>query len=119
MWRTECGKPKKYQSELMIMGETKMRKVLCLLLGALLIVSGCSEHFSDHCIDMSEEIASPPDTRENYHPALTPITDVAGECYCHVEDGAIVALTIVFFAGVFFLEGITAGYTGNGRETIY
>jgi hypothetical protein len=119
MWRTECGTPKKYQSEFLILEASKMRKVLCLLLGFQLIVSGCSEHISVHCIDMSEEIASPPDTRENYHPALTPITDVAGECYCHVEDGAIVALTIVFVIGVVIAQGMAAGYTGNGRETIY
>ena len=59
---------------------------------------------------MSEEIASPPDTRENYHPALTPITDVAGECYCHVEDAALVALgctvMIVFWIGVAVAQGM-------------
>ncbi len=83
-----------------------MKKVLCVLLGFLLIFSGCSEHLSDHCIELSAEIALPKELRENYHPVLTPITDVAGECYCHVEDAALVTLTIVFWIGVIFAQGM-------------
>ena len=83
-----------------------MRKVLCLLLGVLLIISGCSEHLSDHCIEMSGEISLPRELRENYHPVLTPITDVAGECYCHVEDAALVSLAIVFCIGVSFARAM-------------
>ena len=96
-----------------------MKKVICVLLCFQFIVSGCSEHLSDHCMVMSAETALPPEQRENYHPVLTPITDVAGECYCHVEDAAIVTLTTVFFVGWFFAQCMTEGYTGNGRVTIY
>jgi len=96
-----------------------MRKALSVLLAFLLVVSGCSEHLSDHCMVMSAEIALPSEQREKYHPALTPITDVAGECYCHVEDAAIVTLTAVFYAGWFFAQCMTEGYSGEGRETIY
>ena len=96
-----------------------MRKVFCVLLGFLLIVSGCSEHFSAHCQEMSAEIDLPTELRENYHPVITPVTDVAGECYCHVEDAAIVTLTTVFFVGWFFAQCMTEGYTGDGRETFY
>ena len=77
-----------------------MKKVLCVLLGFLLIVSGCSEHLSDHCIEMSGEIAAPAELRENYNPILTPITDIAGECYCHIEDAALVVLVIGLCIGV-------------------
>ena len=76
---------------------SKMRKVFCVFLGILLIVSGCSPHLSEHCQDISDEIDTYPDMRENYNPTLTPITDVAGECYCHVEDAVLVAI-------FFFLE---------------
>jgi hypothetical protein len=76
-----------------------MRQVFCVLLGFLLIVSGCSEHFSDHCIEMSGEIAAPTELRENYHPAINPITDIAGECLCQVEDAAFVSLMVVVWIG--------------------
>ena len=71
-----------------------MRKVCCVLLGCLLIVSGCSEHISAHCLNHSDEISLSPDLRNKYHPILTPITDVAGECYCQVEDASIIALAV-------------------------
>ena len=96
-----------------------MRKVICVLLGFQLLVSGCSEHLSDHCMELSAETALPAEGRENYHFAITPITDVAGECYCHVEDAAIVTLTTVFFVGWYLAQCMTEGYTGEGRETIY
>ena len=83
-----------------------MRKVLCLLLSCLLIVSGCSSHITDHCQNLSDEIASDQDMRENYHPVLTPITDVAGECYCHVEDAAILTLRIVIWIGWATIQGM-------------
>ena len=89
-----------------------MRKVICVLLGFLLIVSGCSEHISAHCLNHSEEISFPPDMRENYHPTLTLITDVTGECYCHVEDAAIVTVmipVIVVFAGIVLVAAIGGG----------
>ncbi|MEE8576063.1 MAG: hypothetical protein V3T31_02300 [candidate division Zixibacteria bacterium] len=89
-----------------------MRKVLCVLLGFLLIVSGCSEHISAHCLNHSDEISFPPDMRENYHPTLTPITDVAGECYCHVEDAAIVTVmapVIVVFLGIVVVAAVGGG----------
>ena len=76
-----------------------------MLLGVLLIVSGCSEHISGHCIEMSAEIALPTELRENYHPALTPITDIAGECYCHVENAAIATLTIGIVIGLLYMAG--------------
>ena len=96
-----------------------MRRVICVLLGFQLLVSGCSEHLSDHCMELSAETALPAEDRENYHFVITPITDVAGECYCHVEDAAIVTLTIVFFAGWFVVQGMAEGYKGYGRETFY
>ena len=81
-----------------------MRKVFCVFLGILLIVSGCSPHISAHCQNISDEIAYPLDMRENYNPILTPITDFTGECYCHVEDAAIVTVAatvmVVFWAMV-------------------
>ena len=66
------------------------KRVFCVFLGFLLAVSGCGEHFTRHCKDMSDEISTPPNMRVNYHPILTPITDFTGECYCHVEDAVIV-----------------------------
>jgi len=67
------------------------RKVFCVLLGLQLAVSGCcGQHFSGHRPDISEQIAADPNMRENYNPTLTPITDVAAECYCHVEDAALI-----------------------------
>ena len=89
-----------------------MRKVICVLLGFLLIVSGCSDHLSDHCIEMSGEIALPKELRENYLPVLTPITDIAGECYCQVEDAAFVSLMIVVWIGFGFLQGMAEGAPG-------
>ena len=89
-----------------------MRKVLCVLLGFQLFVYGCSEHISAHCLNHSEEISFPPDYRENYHPALTPITDVVGECYCHVEDAAIVTVmapVIVVFLGIVLIVDVGGG----------
>ena len=83
-----------------------MRKILCVLLGFQLIVSGCSEHISAHCLNHSDEISFPPDMRENYHPTLTPITDVAGECYCHVEDAAIATAGIPAMVIVYGIYGI-------------
>ena len=83
-----------------------MRKVICVLLGFQLIFSGCSEHISAHCQNLSDEIASSQDMRENYHPVLTPITDVASECYCHVEDAAWVALTVVLWIGWATVRGM-------------
>ena len=89
-----------------------MRKIICMFLGFQLLVSGCSEHISGHCLNHSEEISLPPDMRENYHPMLTPITDVAGECYCHVEDAAIVTVAapvIVVFFGIVVVAAIGGG----------
>jgi hypothetical protein len=89
-----------------------MRKALCVLLGFQLIVSGCAEHISAHCLDISDEIATDPDMRENYHPTLTPITDVAADCYCHVEDVAIVTVApaaIVVYWGAVILVGAGDG----------
>ena len=83
-----------------------MRKVLCLLLSCLLIVSGCSEHLSDHCIEISGEITLSAELRENYNPALTPITDLAGECYCQVEDAVFVSLMAVVWVGFGFLQAM-------------
>jgi len=43
---------------------------------------------------------------------LTPITDVAGECYCHVEDAAIVTVAapvIVVFFGIVVVAAIGGG----------
>ena len=89
-----------------------MRKIICVLLGFQLLVSGCSEHISSHCLNHSEKISFPRDMRENYHPTLTPITDVAGECYCHVEDAAIVTVmapVMVVFAGIVLIAAIGGG----------
>jgi len=43
---------------------------------------------------------------------LTPITDAAGECYCHVEDAAIVTVAapvIVVFFGIVVVAAIGGG----------
>ncbi|MFC1793810.1 hypothetical protein ACFL3Q_09520 [Planctomycetota bacterium] len=85
-----------------------MRKAICLLLVFLLIVSGCSEHLSDHCIEMSEEIALPTGLREDYHPVLTPITDTAGECYCHIEDVALIVLIVGIIIGVGYAQSMAS-----------
>jgi hypothetical protein len=89
-----------------------MRKVFCMLLGFQLIVSGCSGHITAHCEGVSDEIATAPDMRENYHHILTPMADVAAECYCHVEDAAIVTVAapaIVVFVGAVLLVALAAG----------
>ena len=86
-----------------------MRKVFCVLLGILLIISGCSPHITAHCQDISIEIGTSPDMRENYHPTLTPIADVAGECYCHVEDAAITTVAVPVIVIVFLALIITGG----------
>jgi hypothetical protein len=79
----------------LILEESKMRKVFCALLGLQLIVSGCAwQHCTAHCEGVSDEIAKPSDTRENYYPILTPVTDVAAECYCYGEDAAIAILIL-------------------------
>ena len=81
------------------------RRVFCIFVGFLLAVSGCGEHITGHCQDLANEIALPPDMRKDYHPVLTPVTDVVAGCYCHIEDVAIVAvvapgLAIVLVAAV-------------------
>jgi hypothetical protein len=71
-----------------------MRKVLYVLFGFQLIVSGCAEHISAHCWAASHEIATPPEMRVNYSPILTPIFDATSECYCSFEDFIIIFFTI-------------------------
>jgi hypothetical protein len=113
----KCISNKKCENELLIPEENKMKKAFCVLLGFQLIVSGCSEHISAHCLNHSDEISFPPDMRENYHPTLTPITDVAGECYCHVEDAAIVTVmapVIVAFYGIVLIANV-----GGGEAIVY
>jgi hypothetical protein len=86
-----------------------MKKVICLFLGFLLIASGCSDHISDHCLEMSAEIALPTELRENYNPIVTPITDIVGECYCHVEDAALVVLVIALIVGLSYAGSSVGG----------
>ncbi len=76
-----------------------MRKLMYVFLGLLVTVSGCSEHLSDHCIEMSAKVGEPAATRENYHATLTPIGDFVGECYCNVEDAGLIACYVAFVAG--------------------
>ena len=57
---------------------------------------------------MSGEIAAPAELRENYNPILTPIADFAGECYCNVEDVALVALVIAICIGLGYAQSMAA-----------
>jgi len=100
---------KKCESKLLILEVNRMRKVFCVLLGFLLVVSGCGEHITAHCLDLSDEIATAPDMRKNYHPTITPITDVVADCYCHVEDAAIVTVAapvVIAFWGIFVVGSL-------------
>ncbi len=93
-----------------------MKSVACVVLSLLLAGSGCSEHISAHCLQHSRKIASSRDVREDYRPTLTPIADVAGDCYCYVEDAAIVAVmapAVVVFLG-FALLAVAAGPENAG-----
>jgi len=94
-----------------------MRKVFCILLGFLMILSGCSSHITAHCQNLSDEIATSQDMRENYHPTITPVTDVAAECYCHIEDAVIAivaAPVIVAYAGICVVATI-----GGGESVVF
>ena len=85
------------------------RKVFCMFLGFLLVVSSCGEHITGHCQNLSYKNSLPPDMRENYHPTLTPIADFTGECYCHVEDAAIVAVMapgLAVYVGIVFVATV-------------
>lgn len=103
------------KGRLLILEVNKMRKFLCVLLGFQLLVSGCSEHISAHCLNHSEEISLSPEMRDNYNPTITPITDVAGECYCHVEDAAIVTVVAPVMVVLF---GIVVVIGAGGGESI-
>ena len=109
---------RKCERELLILeAANKMRKVICMLLGFLLIVSGCSSHITAHCQNLSYETSLPPDMRENYHPTITPVTDVAAGCYCHVEDAVLAIVAgpvIVAYAGICVVASI-----GGGESVVF
>ncbi len=92
---------RKCEKELLILEEDRMKKVFCMLLGFQMVVSGCAGHLSSHCEAASDEIAEPSDVRENYYPILTPVIDVAAECYCYCEDAVIVAFWLAVLALVY------------------
>ena len=103
------------------MKTTIMSKVFCVLLGLQLVASGCGEFSTAHCLDLRDEIATPPDMRKNYHRVVTPATDVAAECYCHVEEAAIavvaVPVTVVFWG--IHVVGAAGGAEGVGSLLDY
>jgi hypothetical protein len=89
------------------------RKVFCVLLGFQLAVSGCGEHMSVHCRRFSGQIAADPGMRENYNSILTPITDVATECYCRVEDAALVTTGVTVVAGSVVLRVVAESFLNS------
>ena len=86
------------------------RKVFCVLLGFQLAVSGCGEHLSAHCQTLSDEIAGVPEMRENYNSVLTPVADVATECYCTVEDAALVTAGVIVVTGFVAIVVVAASF---------
>jgi len=58
-----------------------------------MILSGCAEnyHRTDHCDEFSADRVVEGKERENYNFLLTPVSDVAIECYCYTEDTALLA----------------------------
>ena len=96
-----------------------IKKTLCVILSYCMVLCGCAEnyHLSDHCDEFTENRIKQEKKRkdtmaiimvpaydletgkhyqieqtfedEYYNPYITPVTDVATECYCYTEDAAV------------------------------
>lgn len=94
----------------------KMKDVICLTLIGLLIISGCAEnyHWTDYCDEFSADRVVEGQERENYKPYITPVSDVAAECYCYTEDAVIGAAIGTAVAGyTVFVTAPEVGYLLN------
>ena len=69
----------------------EMKPVICFALICLIFISGCAEnyHWTDYCDEFSADRVAEAQERQNYNSYLTPVSDVAIECYCYTEDTVI------------------------------
>ena len=99
----------------LIKGEA-MRAVICTALICLIFISGCAEnyHWTDYCDEFSADRAVEGQERENYNSYITPVSDVATECYCYTEDTVISAAVGTAVVGyTVFIIAPDVGYLLN------